>query len=158
MPSAAALEHARTIRVYIYNNVAGGCRREVRRRREQRNGQPVRIFVRRRVCGRCQNQCSACFACALEGISQIRTSFLPPLSALEFTFSQDEDDPLLKYPIDESWLPPATDLPPFPPLENAMCVPASQVRTSFAALCPCAARCLVMRERRLVRSWCCGIL
>jgi hypothetical protein len=47
---------------------------------------------------------------------------------------QDEDDPLLKFPIDESWLPPATDLPAFPQLENAMCVPPNQVQQLLAVL------------------------
>ena len=48
-------------------------------------------------------------------------------------FMQDADDPLLKYPIDEAWLPVPTDLPPFPQLESAMCLPPSQVMPS----CPC---------------------
>ena len=43
------------------------------------------------------------------------------------TFLKDVDDPLLKYPIDEAWLPAVTDLPPFPQIESAMCLPPNQV-------------------------------
>jgi len=53
----------------------------------------------------------------------------PPPSQVHVLLSlwKDEDDPLLKFPIDEAWLPPPVDLPPFPALESAMCVPPSHV-------------------------------